>query len=142
MKIIKNNEINDKDINIISSKYRLPIIPSDYNNWNNNRKMAWKMIPYNPHIYYYFFLAPGIKKMNYPPNEKQYKNALKNYPPRLNGWGLFSLHIPGYTGKECYEFYLYLIKEKKVRGRFVNLQTFEIDKIQSNYNKLYIYMYF
>lgn len=97
---VSDMKIQDADFATIELKYSLPYIPNEYNSWHKNKQKAWKLIPSCPSLYYFFYLAPGLHEATYPPQEQEFIESLKVYPPQLNGWGLFSLHLPGYTGKQ------------------------------------------
>lgn len=63
------------------------------------RQLAWNLICFFPDLYYYFFLPPNVAQIKEPPSARAFQKLIKDYPP-FQGWGLFSFHIPGFTGEQ------------------------------------------
>eukprot|EP00941_MAST-03F_sp_MAST-3F-sp1_P001041 g1041.t1 len=112
-----------------SSKLPLPSarLPLGYHTWTERRKNAWNNISNDPNAYYFRYCPPGekVRPPKWTENESLYfLSLLHTHPPwdplvvctevkdsvrdASASWGLFALHLPGRTGKQCEQYYLKL----------------------------------
>ena len=82
-------------------------LPLSFPSWAPIRQRRFVALPTHPNVYYYHHPPPGVKERqgSFTALEAQwFRHLLRSHPVGgAKEWGLFSLNLPGRTGRRCEE---------------------------------------